>query len=310
MELTDGESNETHTITARAIVNAAGPWTLDALKKCNGAAQGKQLRLVKGSHLVVKRLYEGDHAYILQNDDGRIVFVIPFHDDFTLIGTTEVVLDAPPTLGGERLDISNDEADYLCTSVNGYLTEPISPKDKVWSFAGIRPLFDDATANASAITREYVLDLDVQDDTPLLSVFGGKLTTYRQLAEKVLEKIKPFFPEMDKPWTHDTALPGGDVEHDFLGHLRHVYAGIDDQVLRGLARRHGELAHQVLAGAETMADLGEHFGAGLTAREVDYMIEHEWACTADDILWRRTKHGLKLNEEQCSALAAYIEGQR
>jgi len=306
--LHDLERDETHVVKARAIVNAAGPWTLEALKHCQGHAQGKQLRLVKGSHIVLPRLYDGDHAYILQNDDGRIAFVIPFHRDFTLIGTTEVLLDAPPEIGGERLDISNEEAAYLCETVNGYFKKTIRPEDAVWSFAGVRPLFDDDSDNASAVTREYVLDLDVSDGSPLLSIFGGKLTTYRQLAEKVLKRLSPYFPEMEQPWTAGAKLPGGDLGGALFEQFHHMYPNIDDDVLSGLANRHGDLAHSILDGAENMNELGQNFGSGLTAREVDYMIEHEWVRTAGDILWRRSKLGLNLNPNQQQTLAAYVKG--
>lgn len=305
VSLHDVMTSQERTVEACAIVNAAGPWTLGMLKSCSGNAKGKGQRLVKGSHIVVDKLYDGDHAYILQNDDGRIVFVIPFHQDFNLIGTTEVVLDAPPA-PGTQLAISDEETNYLCQSVNGYLTSHLSPDDVVWSFAGIRPLFDDASDNASAVTREYVLDLDEQDGVPLLSVFGGKLTTYRQLAEKALHRLRPYFSEMGAAWTRSAPLPGGDVSDNFADQLCHMHPGIDDNILRGLARRYGTLAHVVLDGAETQTDMGQQFGAGLTAREVDYMIAHEWARTVDDVLWRRTKHGLRLSADQRDELTVYM----
>ncbi len=304
--LQDLKTDQSHTVRARAIVNAAGPWTLDMLKACHGQDQSKQLRLVKGSHIVVPRLYEGDHAYILQNDDGRIVFVIPYQGDFTLIGTTEILLDAPPHLGGERLDVSAEEADYLCATVGSYFTTAVQPTDAVWSFAGIRPLFDDASDNASHVTREYVLDLDVEDGLPLLSIFGGKLTTYRQLAEKVLHRLTPFFPDMGAQWTEKAVLPGGGVPDALSDHLHHMYPGIEPAVLDGLASRHGDLTHTILHTIETTADLGKMFGGSLSAREVDYMMDYEWAQTADDILWRRSKLGLTLSARQQDVLAAYM----
>jgi len=305
--LLDKASNETHTVRAKAIVNAAGPWTLDALKTCQGNAQGKQLRLVKGSHIVVDQLYPGNHAYILQNDDGRIVFVIPYHKDFTLIGTTEVMLEAPPN-SDERLDSSAEETAYLCQTVNDYFKKSITAKDAVWSFAGVRPLFDDEAAKASHVTREYVLDLDgVRGEAPLLSIFGGKLTTYRQLSEKVLKRLSPYFPHMSTPWTAKVVLPGGGLGEALFDQFHHMYGAIDDDVLGGLANRHGDLTPVILNGAETMAELGIHFGAGLTAREVDYMIDQEWARTAEDVLWRRSKLGLRLNADQQQALADYIQ---
>jgi len=296
-------------VHAKALVNAAGPWTLDVLKTCDVNAKGKQLRLVKGSHMVVDRLYEGDQAYIVQNDDGRIVFVIPYQNDFTLIGTTEIMMNAPPQLQGDRLDISEQETQYLCETVNSYFKKSILPKDKVWSFAGVRPLFDDASSNASQVTREYVLDLDVQNGPPLLSVFGGKMTTYRQLAEKALHQLKPFFPNMDKPWTAKAVLPGGDVEDNFAQHLKHVYPNLDEKTLSGMAKRHGELAHAILDGAEIMKDLGQNFGHGLCAQEVVYMMDHEWAVEPDDILWRRSKLGLKFDAPQKEELTTFMKNR-
>ncbi|MBL4693441.1 MAG: FAD-dependent oxidoreductase, partial [Magnetovibrio sp.] len=275
-----------------------GPWTPDVLKTCHGSAQGKQLRLVKGSHLVVPRLYEGEHAYILQNDDARIVFVIPYQQDFTLIGTTEVKLGNPPDAA---LDISKIEAEYLCESTNAYFKKQISPSDAVHTFAGVRPLFDDEAEQASKITREYVLDLDVLDGAPVLSIFGGKLTTYRQLAEKAMKHLAPYFPNMGPSWTATSTLPGGEA----CAPLK--YSGIDEAVLKGLQDRHGSLADQILDGATSMADLGAYFGNGLTAREVDYMVRSEWAKTVDDILWRRSKLGLYFSQTQQDALAAYLK---
>lgn len=300
--LCDLAKEKTHVVLAKAIVNAAGPWTLDTLKTCGAKAQGKQLRLVKGSHMVVKKLYEGDHAYIVQNDDGRIVFVIPYHQNFSLIGTTEVIMESPPQIAGKRLDISPSEAAYLCETVNSYFNHKITPQDSVWSFAGVRPLFDDKSDSASKVTREYVLDLDVSGGAPLLSIFGGKLTTYRQLAEKVLQRLEPYFPHMGAPWTEHSLLPGGEFSDEVF-----EYPHIEDAVLQGLAHRHGDLMHSILKDVKTGADLGEDFGAGLTAREVDYMIDQEWAVTVDDVLWRRSKLGLVFTPVQQQALAAYLE---
>jgi len=306
VHLTDGKNGAEHRVRTRALVNAAGPWTLEVLKSCQGAEAGKALRLVKGSHMVVKRLYDGDHAYILQNDDGRVVFVIPYQGDFTLIGTTEVVMDSPPAPEGPRLDISAAEVEYLCRSVNAYFISQITAQDRVWSFAGVRPLFDDDAAQASAVTREYVLDLEVEDSVPLLSIFGGKLTTYRQLAEKVLAKLTPFFPHMGAPWTAHAPLPGGNLEDDFQAHLHQAYPAIDEAVLRSLAHRHGTRTHAILKGVTTMDDLGQNFGGGLYACEVDAMMAHEWAETVDDVLWRRSKFGLLFTLRQRQVLADYM----
>ncbi|MGH8701126.1 MAG: glycerol-3-phosphate dehydrogenase, partial [Burkholderiales bacterium] len=265
------------------------------------------VRLVKGSHIVVPRLYEGDHAFILQNNDRRVVFMIPYEDRYTLVGTTDVAHEGDPS----RPAASAAEVEYLCRAASRYLRRAVSASDVVWRYAGVRPLYDDGSANPSAVTRDYVLRLDSdQAAAPVVSVLGGKITTYRRLAEYAMEKLAPWFPDMGPAWTGDAPLPGatvpgGDAER-FEQRLAQRFPRLPRTLLRALARRHGALAYDVLGTAATAADLGQHFGADLYAAEVNYLIEHEWAASADDVLWRRTKAGLQLDSGQREALARYL----
>jgi glycerol-3-phosphate dehydrogenase len=295
------------TVTARAIVNAAGPWVKEVLNDHLHQPSRDNVKLVKGSHIVVPTLYAGDHAYILQNDDRRVVFMIPYESRFTLIGTTDIAVSA----GQSTPQASAEEIAYLCRAVNRYIARPIAPADVVWNYAGVRPLYDDGTANPSAITRDYTLRLDIDAGAaPVLSVFGGKITTYRKLAEHALDKLRPWFPAMRAGRTAGTPLPGGDLPAG-LAHYADVdlardWPWLPAGVRRALARRHGTRTGRVLAGAQSPADLGVDFGAGLYAREIDYLIEHEWARTDADILYRRTKTGLHLDTAQRAAVATYV----
>jgi len=294
-------------VAARAIVNAAGPWVKSVLNERLHQPSRDNVRLVRGSHIVVPRLYEGEHAYILQNDDRRVVFMIPYEERFTLVGTTDVPHDGDPS----RPEASAAEVEYLCRAANRYLRRAVSPADVLWRYAGVRPLYDDGSASPSAVTRDYVLRLDAdQGSAPVLSVFGGKITTYRRLAEHAIEKFAPWFPGMGPAWTADApmpgaALPAGDAPR-FLQRLQERHPQLPPPLLRALARRHGALAHDVLGNAAIAADLGAHFGAELYAREIDYLVEQEWAASAEDVLWRRTKAGLRLDLGQRDAVARYL----
>ena len=310
-KLRDADTGAERDVRTKVLMNVAGPWVRSVIDSAHGVLVGKNIRLVKGSHIVVPRLFDGDHAYILQNDDGRVIFVIPFHDAFTLIGTTEDILKSPPPLDGTGIGISDVETEYLCRAVNRYFLKQISPADVTWAYAGVRPLFEDKANSASAVTREYVLDLEsANGDAPLLSVFGGKLTTYRRLAEKALDKIRTFLPHMGSAWTSDIPLPGGVLPDDgiegLLGELQTAYPWATEDFLRALADRHGTLVFDVLGNAVSEAALGENFGHGLYAREVEYFITHEWARRVDDILWRRSKLGLVLDEAEQRALTGYL----
>lgn len=297
-------------IRAKAIVNAAGPWVAEVLSGALNVATGSGTRLIKGSHIVVPRLSEGEHAYMLQNPDRRIVFAIPYEDRFTLVGTTDVAWDAPP--GPAR--ISAEEVDYLCQSINRYFTQQTTAEDVVWSYAGVRPLFDDHADNASAVTRDYVLEVDAPDgEAPVLSVFGGKITTYRRLAGQAMDRLAAFFPEAGPAWTRGAVLPGGDVpdlDRPALARaLRAEFPFLSEDVASRLARAYGTRARRFLAGARDVADLGEAFGAGLHAAEVDYLVAEEWARTAEDILYRRSKLGLHLPREGVARLEAYLNSK-
>ena len=288
-------------VEARAIVNAAGPWVGKVLGEVVGAAPESPPRLVKGSHIVVPRLFDGDHAYILQNPDGRIVFAIPYERAFTLIGTTDVAWAGDPA--APHIDAA--ETAYLCESINRYFTRTITPDDVVHSYAGIRPLYDDGADAASEVTRDYVLRLGRDKGPQLLSVFGGKITTYRRLAEHALEKLAPFLPPMSAPWTAKAPLPGGDMPHAdlaaFTADIRRRWPDLADENAARLARAYGTRVEHVVGGAD--------LGGGLTTSEVDYLVGQEWARTAEDILWRRSKLGLHVGPDAKARLTAYLEGR-
>ncbi|WP_010507479.1 glycerol-3-phosphate dehydrogenase [Komagataeibacter europaeus] len=300
------------TVQAKILVNAGGPWVSEVLRERAQVDSDKNVRLVKGSHIVVPRLFDGPQAYILQNPDKRIVFAIPYEQKFTLIGTTDV----PWTQAPGRVEISPEEITYLCESVSRYFTKPVTPDDVVWSYAGVRPLYDDAAKNASAVTRDYVLDVDTQgNQAPMLSIFGGKITTYRKLAEHALEKLQPFLPVLSAPgWTADQVLPGGDLgEGGFDGavsRLAEKAPFLDAQLCWRLVRNYGSRATEIVGDARSMADMGEQFGGGLTAREVEYLIAHEWAQTTEDILWRRSRMGLHVTDEDAGRLDTYLRGRQ
>lgn len=301
--LHDAESGRRERVRARIVVNAAGPWVAQTLLRTLSVEARPKVRLVKGSHIVTRRLYAGDQAYILQQPDRRIVFAIPYERDFTLIGTTDVPYEAGPG----RVTISAEETRYLCDCINRSFARAIGPDDVVWSYSGVRPLYDDAAASASAVTRDYVLELDA-DGPPVLSVFGGKITTYRRLAEHALEKLD--LPGLKPAWTGAAPLPGGDIPggdfEAFLGRLRAAYPFLPELLARRLARAYGTRAERLLGSARSLADLGEHFDGGLTAREVDYLMAEEWARSPDDILWRRTKLGLRTGREGVARLARHL----
>ena len=294
-------------IGARAIVNASGPWVKRVLNDRLRQPSREDVRLVRGSHLVLPRLYDAEHAYILQNDDRRVIFMIPFEQHYTLIGTTDVPHEGDPM----HPEASVEETEYLCRAVNRYLARPITPSQAAWRYAGVRPLYDDGTSDPAAITRDYTLRVDdVGGAAPVLSVFGGKLTTYRRVAEHVLEKLEPYFPAMKAPWTADAPLPGSDFggrsRAQALDALAARYAALPQETLQGVLRRHGALAPEVLGEARSASDLGEDFGAGLCERELVYLQRREWAQSADDVLWRRTKCGLPMSEAQRARVAERI----
>jgi glycerol-3-phosphate dehydrogenase len=293
-------------IRARVIVNAAGPWVADVLNSKLGLDTTKSVRLVKGSHIVVPKLFQGEHAFILQNTDKRIVFAIPYQGRFTLVGTTDV----PVETGPGQVAIGDEEVRYLCAVVNHFFRREVTPADVVWTYSGVRPLFDDGSIEASAVTRDYVFDLDTAGGAPVLSIFGGKITTFRKLAEHALDELKLFFPGMKPAWTETASLPGGDIRdadfERFLSAFKAHHPFLDEGLARRIARAYGTRAAEFLKGARSMADLGEDFGAGLTAAEVDYLVRREWARSAGDILWRRSKLGLHVPAGAAERIDAYL----
>ncbi|OWK29891.1 glycerol-3-phosphate dehydrogenase [Sphingomonas mucosissima] len=295
------------TVRAKALVNAAGPWVADVLGRVPDARTDRGVKLVKGSHIVVPKLYPGDHAFMLQNPDRRIVFAIPYERDYTLVGTTDEVWDAKPGKAG----ISSAETRYLLETIGRYFDTPVSENEIRWTYAGIRPLYDDKSANASAVTRDYVLDLDAGEGrAPMLSIFGGKITTYRKLAEHAMKELAQFFPGASGAWTAGAVLPGGDMPDAgfdaFLSGLLARRADLPAALLRRLARAYGTRTDHLLGTARTVADLGRCFGGDLYQTEVDYLVRHEWARTSEDILYRRSKLGLHTPAGTAEALDGYL----
>ncbi len=307
VETEDLFTGRTGTHLARAAVNAAGPWAAEILSGRMGLASRSRVRLVRGSHIVIRRLYEHDRSYILQSDDRRVIFVIPYENEFTLIGTTDTEHDSPDC----KPCCTREEREYLLGVINSHFRRKIDDSDVVWSFSGIRPLHDDGSNSASSVTRDYTLELDVAGGAPALSVFGGKITTYRRLAENALNRLSPHFEGLTGGWTAGVPLPGGDFAHDGMPKLEagllKTYPFLNDDWARRLARSYGTDAAYVLGQAETANDLGAEFTGNLTASEVSWMVDREFARTAEDILWRRSKLGLHATPEEDTALEHYLK---
>lgn len=305
--LEDAASGKRFELLARVLVNAAGPWVKGVTDRSESPVAAK-VRLVKGSHIVVPRVHRGDHACILQNTDQRVIFLIPFEEAFTLIGTTDAVIESID----QAQAITVEETRYLLAAVNRYLVQPLSESDVVWSYTGVRPLYDDGKGDPAAITRDYTLVVDDRAGAVQLAVFGGKLTTYRKLAETVLARLAPWLGYRRGPWTGSEALPGGGFEPAArelaLQDLCAAYAQLPPGLLRQLFRRHGLGVAAILGDARSLDDLGRDFGGGLYQREAEYLIAEEWALAADDILWRRTKAGLHMSPRQREEFAAWFAG--
>ncbi|MBK1781686.1 glycerol-3-phosphate dehydrogenase [Advenella sp. WQ 585] len=306
------QDGTTRIVQAKILVNAAGPWVDNiqnlAAQHGSNATGKRKLRLVKGSHLVTPRLYEGTHAYILQNKDKRIVFVTPYRNDFSMIGTTDIDFHGDPA----NVAISAEETDYLLQSVNAYFKQAIRHEDIVSTWSGVRPLYDDAHGNASTTTRDYVFDVSggTGSSPPLLSVFGGKITTYRKLAEHALEKLAPFTGK-PQPWTHAAPLPGADLPNAdinlFISQLQKNFPWLPKSTASRYACAYGTLALLFLAEKNSIESLGQHFGHDLYETEVKWLQAHEWANCAEDILWRRTRLGLYFTPEQTLALQKWLK---
>ncbi len=306
-ELTLAEDGgKPETVRAKVLINASGPWVSEVQGQVIGQNAPDRIRMVKGSHIVVSKLYDHDRCYIFQNGDGRICFAIPYEQNFTLIGTTDEDHHGDPNAP----EISETETNYLLASVSEYFRRPVTRDQIKWSYSGIRPLFDDGASKAQEATRDYVLKLDNgAGQAPLLSVFGGKITTSRKLAEAVLVKLAPFFPAAAKPWTAGASLPGGDFPYaeveQRLAELQRKYSFMTPRNVRRIFRAYGTEAEDIFAGARFAQDMGQSFGL-LTEREVDHLVKKEWARTADDILWRRSKLGLHLSPDEQIGLRAYL----
>jgi glycerol-3-phosphate dehydrogenase len=301
-------SGARETIRAKALVNAGGPWVEEVLASGAGVNAKAKVRLVQGSHIVVPKLYDHDRAYIFQNADGRIVFAIPYQGDFTLIGTTDRDYHGDPA----KVKATPEEISYLCAAVGEYLNKPVLPEDVVWTYSGVRPLYDDGASEAKAATRDYVFELDTPGGLPLLSIYGGKITTYRRLSEEALERLAPYLNggKAKEGWTGKAPLPGGDMAVSALpaltASLRRTYPFLSDAHANRLAHAYGTRAAKMLGNAASPADLGQSFGATLTEREVRYLMAEEWALTAEDIVWRRSKLGLRLSPAEIAVLDGWI----
>ncbi len=308
--LKDQETGATEVVQARALVNAAGPWVKDVISGTLRLNSAEGVRLVRGSHIVTRRLFDHDKCYFFQGTDGRIIFAIPYEGEFTLIGTT----DAEHGQADTRPECTPEEAEYLCRFASEYFKTPVTKADIVWTYSGVRPLYDDGAKSATAATRDYVLTLAEGSGAPLLNIFGGKITTYRKLAEAALAKLRPFFPEAGADWTAGVALPGGDFPVDGFDRLteslHRAYPFLTEAWARRLVRAYGTEAVDILGEAREAADLGPDFGATLTGAEVRWQMDHEYARAAADVVWRRTRLGLKMTEAQIAALDDWMQQER
>jgi glycerol-3-phosphate dehydrogenase len=295
-ELWRAELSGGRIVSAKAIVNAAGPWVCNILHRL-GESSASRARLVKGSHVVVPRLWDGDHAYLLQQPDGRVVFALPFHGEYSLIGTTDIPVERP-----EAAQIDAEEIRYLCEAADRYFTRQVVPADIVWSYSGIRSLHDDGKADAKAVTRDYHLELDEDPGARLLSIFGGKITTARALAQEAVDRLG-IEGRRSTAWT---ALPGGDIFPAYLDWLQRLAAWMPAPMLARMSQAYGTRLRDMLADASSLGDLGRHFGCGLYELEVKWLVDREFARTAEDILWRRTKLGLDMDAAEAKGLERYL----
>ncbi len=304
--LENTDTGETTTRHARALVNAGGPWVGNIIHDVAHIDSREGVRLVRGSHIVTRKLFDHDKCYFFQGKDGRIIFAIPYETDFTLIGTTDA--DHPdPT---KTPECTPEEQEYLCDFASQYFKRPVTRDDIVWTYSGVRPLYDDGAKSATAATRDYVLKLD-EAGAPLLNIFGGKITTYRRLAQSAVDQFKPFFPGMGGEWTAGAALAGGDFAvdgvDDLIDGLMRDYPFLDPRWAQRLVRGYGTDAAHILDDAKQANDLGQNFGATLTEREVRWLMAHEFAQRADDVVWRRSKLGLRMSAEEISALDDWMK---
>jgi len=300
-------TGEVRQVRARCLVNCAGPWVSQVINNVAGSNSTRAVRLVKGSHIIVPKWWAGAHAYLVQNHDRRVIFINPYEGEMALIGTTDIPHDGP----AESVAPDEGEIDYLLTAVNRYFKEKLRRSDVLHAFSGVRPLFDDGKGNPSAVTRDYVFDLDEGGGAPILNVFGGKITTYRELAERGMHRLRHIFPQMGGDWTARAPLPGGEMPgadyESFVQGLRQDYPWMPRALLQHYGRRYGTRTRDLVGGAAGLADLGRHFGGTLHEAEVRYLVDREWAMTAEDILYRRTKHYLHLTEAERAAFEAWFD---
>ena len=296
----------TYSVNSRALVNAAGPWVVETLDRINGhQPTNKSLRKVKGSHIVVNRLFQGEHAYIFQHADDRIIFALPYQRDFTLIGTTEI----PYTDNLEDILVSDAEVKYLCDAVNAYFNRVVKPENVVWQYSGVRPLYEDGSSRVSTVTRDYVFDLD-NNKAPLLSIYGGKITTYRRLAEHALKELEKVLRRNTTTWTQSASLPGGDITNaDFnslQAQMSRKYYWLPRRSLYRMLRAYGTRIETILGNAKSTQELGMHFGPSLSEAELEYLVNNEWARNVDDVLWRRSKLGLWVTQSEQEQLNNWL----
>jgi len=311
----DVHSGHQQIIYAKALVNAAGPWVNQVLSgvsdaNVSDANTDRQVRLVKGSHLIIEKFWEGDHSYLIQNDDKRVIFINPYENDYALVGTTDIPYEGEPS----EVKVDNNEIEYLLSAINRYFIVQLTSSDIVSSFSGVRPLFDDNSENPSAVSRDYIFDVDDKNhETPILSVFGGKITTYRKLAEHALNELAKYFPDMQKSWTANESLPGGDMPdanfESWLSSLVARHKELPSDLLQHYARLYGTRCDELLKNVTAVTDLGEHFGEQLYELEVRYLVNKEWAQTVEDVLERRTKHGVHLSTAEIDFFTRWFHSE-
>jgi glycerol-3-phosphate dehydrogenase len=305
--LKDMNTGKTKRVQARILINAGGPWVKTIIEDQLKSTTPEKIRLVRGSHIIVPKIYAHDRAYFFQIDDGRLVFTIPYENDFTLIGTTDVDHEGDPM----NPQCSPEEAAYLCDVVSNNFKKPITTDDIVWTYAGVRPLNDGDEGDAKSASRDYEIKVREIDGSPLINIFGGKITTFRKLSEEVVAELAPFTQMIGKPWTHHAHLPGGDFalqqKDELIAQFRWDFPFLGEDQVRRMFKAYGTQATEMLKGMTSAKQMGKHFGAGLTEVEVYWLMNHEWAQTAQDVVWRRTKLGLRLTKRQITALDVWMK---
>jgi D-erythritol 1-phosphate dehydrogenase len=307
IEMTDTRSGSRSVVMARALVNAGGPWVNDIINRVTRSNSARNVRLVKGSHIIVPKFWEGAQAYLVQNFDKRVIFINPYEGNMALIGTTDIPYDG----AAESVQADEAEIDYLIAAVNRYFTQKLRRADVLQAFSGVRPLYDDGAGNPSAVTRDYVFDVDTAGGAPILNIFGGKITTFRKLAEHAIGRLAPYFPDLKGNWTASGTLPGGDLPMGdvaaYLQDLADRYPWLPRDLARHYLRLYGTRTHLLIGNCQSLEGLGRQFGPLLYQAEVAYLVRYEWAETDEDILWRRTKHRLHMTAAEQAAFAKWFD---